>query len=175
MYYALYYVYVLLLLVLFVVSEQVCPIGTYYNQISCISCPEHTISPSGSVQITQCLSQAGYYATPGTPGVICPIGFYCPASTMLPIPCTHSLTNGTSICSLQTQPVVQNKTVYQSIWTWQLHAMYFPLSIWISISLGTIFMCFCSRYLLPAYPLHKKHIFENSKGHKKINIVIDRQ
>ena len=52
-----------------------CPPGTYSSSISaisiqaCITCPDKTMSPSGSLHVDDCVCALGYYGPPGGPCV----------------------------------------------------------------------------------------------------------
>jgi hypothetical protein len=36
------------------------------------ACPDNTVSPSGSVDVSSCVPKIGYYGQPGQPANICP-------------------------------------------------------------------------------------------------------
>ena len=63
-------------------STTICPLYTTYPL-------DNFAHPICVYTILQCRSMAGYYFIPGfhNQGIQCPAGFYCPASTSVPIPC----------------------------------------------------------------------------------------
>lgn len=75
-----------------------CGSGTYFSNGGCQACPANTVSPVGSGYITDCMAVAGYYGLPGQAATLCPVGSYCPASTMKPIQCSSVVVVGSSVC-----------------------------------------------------------------------------
>ena len=84
-----------------------CPAGSYSSLpamshcLSCSSgpystalawCPLHTSAPSLIISIYQCTAVAGFYGNPGSPAVECPYDYYCPVSSVTPIPCPRGHT-----------------------------------------------------------------------------------
>jgi hypothetical protein len=67
-----------------------CTSNTYSHDNACQPCPSHTISPTGAHSQWECLAEPGFYATPGSPGMVCPAGFFCPPTSMHPVPCPAS-------------------------------------------------------------------------------------
>jgi hypothetical protein len=110
-----------------------CTPGTYtVDHVNCVPCPDNTESPAGASSVLECLAKAGYYATPGMAGIICPSGMYCPATIMRPIPCAQDTfsTEGSAEC---VQHIVEDTS-------YTLHIII--LVTWLSC-LGVACICVC--------------------------------
>lgn len=85
-----------------------CAKGTYaVGPTACTECPINTVSPPGAYDPLECTAPAGYYSTPGGPGIECPQNHYCSPGTTKPTPCP----TGTISSSAATQCVPGIQTV----------------------------------------------------------------
>lgn len=175
--YDVQYIQIFLGLTLTLVHTQAhCPLGSYLSSQSneCVSCPLNTQSPPASTHITQCLAKAGYYAIPGQLGILCPVGYFCPQSTMYPIPCATSLLNGTYTCGYVS---IGNNNIsavqYQPIWNYPQRMLYWSVTTWTVLAVSTFVFLLINKYVCSYKPnlalYHVRH-----QHTKKINIIIDK-
>jgi hypothetical protein len=99
---------------------EYCPVNTYeQNWLECIPCPENTVSPMGSVGITDCISKSGYYGLPGVEASICPAGSFCSLGIMRPTPCPDQMfsSEGAEKCE-ERQGFQLGLWEWITLWSW---------------------------------------------------------